>query len=195
MFAKIVKPAAFAMASLACATMALPTAASAQSYGYSSGYSQNAGYYDPCLREQRERQASSGLLGAAIGAIAGSQVASRGRRTEGSLLGGVLGAAVGAGVGRGTAACVSGRDTVPTYPVAYDTPPPPPVPAYDRRYDDGYDYYRDYPQGYDQGYSRPAPSRDECQLAESEIRLPDGRVETRYVRTCRDENGRYRVVD
>jgi len=146
------------------------------------------------MRDQRERQASSGLLGAAIGAIAGSQMASRGRRTQGSLLGGVLGAAVGAGVGRSTAACTPGYDTVPTYPVGYDAPPPPPAPVYDRRYDDRYDDYR-HPQDYDQGYAKPAPSRDECQLAQSEIRLPDGRIETRYVRTCRDENGRYRVVD
>lgn len=197
MIARIAKPAAFALAGVACAVMALPQTASAQAYGYPS-YSQSGAYYDPCLREQRERQATSGLLGAAIGAIAGSQVASRGRRTEGSLLGGVLGAAVGAGVGRGTAACTPARETIPTYPVAYDTPPQPPV--HDRRYDDrrnddGYDYYRDYPQGYGEGYARPAPTRDECELAESEIRLPDGRIETRYVRTCRDANGRYRIVD
>ena len=31
--------------------------------------------------------------------------------------------------------------------------------------------------------------------AESRIRLPDGRSETRYVRTCPDQSGRYRVVD
>jgi len=193
MIAKIAKPAAFALAGMACAIMAMPQSAAAQSYGYPS-YSQNSGFYDPCMRDQRERQASSGLLGAAIGAIAGSQMASRGRRTEGSLLGGVLGAAVGAGVGRSTAACTPRYDTVPPYPVGYDAPPPPPAPVYDRRYDDRYDDYR-YPQDYDQGYAKPAPSRDECQLAQSEIRLPDGRIETRYVRPCRDENGRYRVVD
>ena len=32
-------------------------------------------------------------------------------------------------------------------------------------------------------------------LAESRIRLPDGRYETRHVRSCRDSSGRYRVVD
>jgi len=195
----IAKKSAFAIAAIACAATVLPTMASAQSYGYPSNYGSNAGdaYYDPCLREQRERQAGSGLLGAAIGAVAGSQVASRGRRTEGSLLGVVLGAAIGAGVGRGTAACVPSNSQV-----IYDTPPPPPPPVYrsynerrDYRRDEGYDYNREYPQEYDRGYSQPAPVSDGCRLAESQIRMPDGRTETRYVRTCQDSSGRYRIVD
>ena len=54
--------------------------------------------------------------------------------------------------------------------------------------DDRYDDYR----------SRPIDSyqnSDRCRLAESRIRLPDGRTDTRYVRTCPDQYGRYRVVD
>lgn len=196
------KTSAVALAAIACAATVLPGIASAQTYGYDypSAYNQSSNaYYDPCVREQRERQAGSGLLGAAIGAIAGSQVASRGRRTEGSLLGGVVGAAIGAGVGRGTAACQPG-----TSQVVYDTPPPPPVynRTYDRGYDRreyrsdaGYDYYRDYPQDYGRGYSNSAPADDGCRLAESEIRMPDGRIETRHVRTCPDSSGRYRIVD
>ena len=192
----IAKKSAFALAAIACAATVMPTMASAQNYGQNYGsYGQNQAYYDPCVREQRERQAGSGMLGAAIGAIAGSQVASRGRRTEGSLLGGVLGAAIGAGVGRGTAACTPG-DYPPAAPVYYETRPS--APTYDprdNRRDDSYDYYRDYPQDYDRGYSKPAPVDDGCRLAESEIRMPDGRVETRHVRTCPDSSGRYRIVD
>lgn len=199
----IAKKSAFALAAIACAATAMPTMASAQNYGQSYGsygsYGQNQAYYDPCVREQRERQAGSGMLGAAIGAIAGSQVASRGRRTEGSLLGGVLGAAIGAGVGRGTAACTPGNNP-PAAPVYYETRPT--VPNYEQRdyrrentNDSSYEYYRDYPQDYDRGYSKPAPVDDGCRLAESEIRMPDGRVETRHVRTCPDNNGRYRIVD
>ena len=202
-----VKPTAFALAAAACAAMVIPTTASAQTYGYDypSAYNNNA-YYDPCARDQRERQAGAGLLGAAIGAVAGSQVASRGRRTEGSLLGGVVGAAIGAGVGRSTAACQ------PTYqqPVryqGYDTPSYGYEPAYDPydrrdyRRDDGYDYYRDYPQSYDRGYGgyggsvQPVQADDGCRLAESQIRMPDGRMEVRHVRTCPDSSGRYRIVD
>ena len=54
----------------------------------------------------------------------------------------------------------------------------------------GYRYYDDR--------SRPVDSyqtSDGCRLAESQIRLPDGRTDTRYVRTCPDQYGRYRVVD
>lgn len=211
------KAPAAAIAALACAaTVALPGVASAQSYGYdyppaygygNSGYSQGT-YYDPCTRDQRQRATTGGLLGAAIGAVAGSQMAARGRRTEGSALGGVLGAAIGAGVGNSSAACDSRyqRDANYGYQGAYV----PPAYGYDnrgydnrgydsgryddRRYDDrrdGYDYYQDYPQPY---ASAPRDT-DQCRLAESTIRLPDGRMETRYVRTCMDQSGRYRVVD
>ena len=41
-----------------------------------------------------------GFLGGGIGAVAGSQIAGRGNRTEGSIIGGVLGAVIGAQVGR-----------------------------------------------------------------------------------------------
>ncbi|WP_278070914.1 glycine zipper 2TM domain-containing protein [Brevundimonas sanguinis] len=210
------KASAAAIAALACASaVALPGVASAQSYGYdyppaygygNSGYSQGT-YYDPCVRDQRQRATTGGVLGAAIGAIAGSQMAARGRRTEGSALGGVLGAAIGAGVGNSSAACDSryrrdadygyqGTYVPPAYGYdnrgydsrSYDNR------AYDRRYDDrrdSYDYYRDYPDTY---ASAPRDA-DQCRLAESNIRLPDGRMETRYVRTCMDQSGRYRVVD
>lgn len=198
MIAKIAKPAVFAVASLACFATVLPTVATAQSYGPAPVYGQPT--YDPCVREQRQRQASAGLLGAAIGAVAGSQIANRGNRTEGSILGGVVGAAIGAGVGGSSAACTPGAQ-VPMPIEVYDSPPPPPPPVYKRRYSDGYpardrgyDYYEDYPADLNRGAPAPA-QRDECQLAESQIRLPDGRVETRYVRTCPDERGRYRVVD
>ena len=211
------KASAAAIAALACASaVALPGVASAQSYGYdyppaygygNGGYSQGT-YYDPCARDQRQRATTGGLLGAAIGAVAGSQLAARGRRTEGSALGGVLGAAIGAGVGNSSAACDSNyrRDTRYSNSGYSGTYVPPAYGydnrSYDRRYDDrrdGYDYYRDYPQAIDPGFSPQTNGYqgygDECRLAESNIRLPDGRMETRYVRSCRDQSGRYRVVD
>lgn len=82
---------------------------------------------------------------------------------------------------------------------------------YDNRYagDQGYSYSYGYDQydrndyarddrGYYNDRSQPVQSyqnSDGCRLAESEIRLPDGRRDTRYVRTCPDQYGRYRVVD
>lgn len=192
---------AAAVALVMAGVMAVPAAASAQSYGsypYSShgygsyGYSQ--AQYDPCVREQTQRGTTGGLLGAAIGAVAGSQIAARGRRTEGSVLGGVLGAAIGAGVGNSSAACRPGQYTgggYDRYATAYAPPPPP---AYEEpRYDDRYDRYPERDYGY--RAETPYQNTDGCRLAESTIRLPDGRTESRYVRTCPDEYGRYRVVD
>lgn len=209
-----------AVAALAAAGMMMvPAAASAQSYGYpgqarhygSGAYGQT--YADPCAQG---RQTAGGVVGATIGAIAGSQIAARGRRTEGSILGGVLGAVVGASVGNSSAqGCdnrygQNGYGATPGYgstgygyngygsnsygyntrdqgrdSYGYDT----------RRYDDR----RADDRRYD-GYGQPVrdtryQNTDECRLAESRIRLPDGRDEVRYVRTCPDQYGRYRVVD
>lgn len=210
----------FAVAGLAAlAAVSAPTLASAQSYGpypYTAhgydrqDYRAGPAYYDPCVRDQRQRQTAGGLIGAAIGTIAGSQIAARGNRTEGSVLGGVVGAAIGAGVGGGQAACRPG--SVQPYPAA----------DYGRdaygysnsrdRYDDRYDRYddrydrsrpdRDDDYGYRDDRSRGYPTSttdygaaDGCRLAESRITLPDGRQDVRYVRTCPDASGRYRVVD
>lgn len=199
----------------ALAAVATPSLASAQSYGYTAhgygapAYGASQSYYDPCVRDQRQRQTAGGLVGAAIGAIAGSQIAARGRRTEGSVLGGVLGAAIGAGVGGGQAACRPGyaqpypaadygRDAY-GYGYGYD--------RYEDRRDYGYEGYGDRPDyaddyGYrdDRSYGYPRSTTDYgaadgCRLAESRITLPDGRQDVRYVRTCPDASGRYRVVD
>lgn len=200
--------AAFAALAVAGSLM-VPGVVSAQTYGYGyppayNSYGSQDRYNDPCVGDQRSRTAGGGVLGAAIGAVAGSQLAARGRRTEGSVLGGVLGAAIGAGVGNSSANCDSRyRSSSYGYSQPYGETYVPPAygydnSGYDRRYDDGYG--RDYRE-YDQGYSQPAPdyryqnTNDGCRLAESVIRLPDGRSETRYVRTCLDQNGRYRVVD
>ncbi len=192
---RIFKAGAFA-ALAAAGAMALPAAASAQSYGQ-YGYSQSydGGYYDQCRRDTRQRQVAGGLVGAAIGAIAGRSIADRNVRSEGGLLGGVLGAAVGAGVGGSTAACQSYDNRYGYSNSGYGY-------GDQGAYDRSYEYNRDY--GYDRGYDRDYGygqvqdrrySGDGCQLSESRIRLPDGREDIRYVRTCPDAQGRYRVVD
>lgn len=205
-----------AAAACAAATLLAPGAASAQAYSY-QGYPQNygtgaygqpydynqgsyysrdsrSGYYDACER-RRDNQVAGGVVGATIGAIAGSQIAARGHRTDGSILGGVLGAAVGASAGRnsnGAAACDSRYDRS-GYDYRYGD-------NRDRGYDDRYRDDRD-DRGYDDrnrssydssGYRTDG---DGCRVAESQVRLPDGRYETRYVRACPDQYGRYRVVD
>lgn len=227
------RTAQFSAAAVASALLAAPGVAGAQSYyvqsypyaahgGYAQYYRYRQNRYDPCTRDQRQRQTAGGLVGATIGAVAGSQLAARGRRTEGSLLGGVVGALIGTGVGRSSAACDRGGYYA-SDPYAAD---PYGQPGYtqgaygsdygnrpddryqprdygsaygsDDRYDDRYSSaygqggYDDYDSGYrqDDGYGQ-----NDCQMSESSVRLPDGRVESRYVRTCPDSSGRYRIVD
>ena len=69
------------------AAAALAPTASAQSYDYLD-----------CKRADKDAQIVGGLIGAAIGGVAGSQVAGRGERTEGSVIGALAGAAAGAGI-------------------------------------------------------------------------------------------------
>jgi hypothetical protein len=172
--------------------------AAAQSYDDRGGY-----YYDPCKRDKTNRGVVGGLLGAAIGAAVGSNAAARDVRTEGALLGGAVGATAGAVIGNSSAACNSGyaprssynddrydyrqrsyySDRLPSRDRAY----------YEDRYDDRYDGDR-----YTDSYTvveRPAPAADGCTLAESPIYLPDGRVQKRFVRVCRDSTGRFQVVE
>jgi len=230
MFNRLARPALIAAAAAAAIT-AMPAAASAQtsSYyggGYVPGYGgQTYRQDDYCARERQNRTGTGAVVGAGAGAVIGSQLAARGRRTEGSILGGVLGAVVGASAGRGSGsnACYGYGSSSSYYGQDYSYSPNPPAyssgygyssgsyysqpapaqgyyydengygpyasaPAYpDPRYDDRYG--DNYSSGY--GYS----NRDGGRLAESRIRLPDGRTETRYVRTCPDQSGRYRVVD
>ena len=217
---RLTKTSLAAVAALALGVTAAPLTASAQVY-YGNGYSQNYGTgsyapsynygrgqsYDPCSRERQGRTGAGAVIGGGAGAVIGSQLAARGRRTEGSILGGVLGAVVGSQVGRSSSdACRSYQSSYGSngyYTQGYSQPS-----YYDDRYtgDQGYrydDYDRrdDYASsrgGYYDDRSRPVESyqnSDGCRLAESQVRLPDGRTDTRYVRTCPDQYGRYRVVD
>lgn len=76
---------------LAAGLASVPSFASAQSYG--SAPTASGGYtYDACQRARTSRGTGGALVGAGIGAMAGSNVAARGNRTEGAVLGGLLGA-------------------------------------------------------------------------------------------------------
>ena len=193
------------VAGLAAMTMVaglamVPTFASAQGYPPSSGGYNNGYRYDACQRERTGRGTGGALVGAGIGALAGGNVAAHGNRTEGAVLGGILGAVIGANVGKSAAACQPGQPG--SYQQGYAAPPP----------QDGYYGYQGGQDGYQQGAyddrygddgyedarARPVadgPSADGCTLAESPIYLPDGSVQKRFVRVCRDSSGRYQVVD
>lgn len=66
----------------------LPATASAQYYYYPDN-------------DRRENQVVGGLIGAGLGAVAGSQLAGSGARTEGSVLGAVVGGLAGAAIADG----------------------------------------------------------------------------------------------
>lgn len=63
----------------------------------------------------------------------------------------------------------------------------------------GYSTGYGYGQAYDRyGRSYPIAQRagaDGCSIAESPIYMPDGSTQKRFVRVCRDNSGRYQVVD
>lgn len=192
--------------------VALTGAASVPSFASAQAYDGRT-YYDPCQRESTNRTTVGALVGGALGAVIGSNVAARNARTEGALLGGAVGAVGGGVVGNRSAAC---NNAYPPRSAYYDR-------GHDGRtynervYEDryyrrgpyegdrtyGYGYgagarYDDY--AYDRsGNAYPIADRpvgaDGCTLAESPIYLPDGRVQKRFVRVCQDSSGRYQVVD
>jgi hypothetical protein len=88
-----------ALAGSTLAAMAVPTAASAQAYGYAP---------DPCRTERTQRGIIGGLLGAGAGVAFGHNITGRDDRSTGRVLGGLAGAAIGAGVGANTGACAPG---------------------------------------------------------------------------------------
>lgn len=197
----IAKAAAAALAGVIALGACAPALAQpAGSYTAQGGNSYN---YDPCRRDANQRGTAGALIGGGMGAVIGSNAAARNARTEGALLGGLLGAIAGGVVGNKTAACTNG-------PSRYDTaapPPPPPPPAAGSSY-----YERDAYANSAAGQAREDAWRDDqradryraaekpaepdgCTLAESPIYMPDGRTQTRFVRVCRDANGKYAVVD
>ena len=206
-----------AAAIMALATaVSVPTFAAAQSS--SDYYGRNSYSYDPCRRDTTSRSTGGGIIGALAGAAIGSNVAGRNVRKEGAVLGALAGAALGATIGKRSAACESGQSSSAYYNDGQSD-----YGSYDRgqgyyggnTYGSNYDNRRSYNSGYDnrsRARSRyDAYATDDygdsyrvnqgqvdangCSLAESPIYLPDGRVQKRFVRVCRDSSGRYQVVD
>ena len=193
----IAKAAAAALAGVIALGACAP--ALAQSAGPYTTRTTNGYYYDACKRDQTQRGTVGAVLGGGAGAVIGSNAAARNARTEGALLGGLLGAVVGGVVGNKSAACTSPEGY-------YNAPPPPPAASNGSYYDrDAYadsaaarareDAWRDE-QRADRYRAAERPAEpDGCTLAESPIYMPDGRTQTRFVRVCMDDSGRYQVVD
>ena len=100
------------------------------------------------------RTGAGALIGGGLGAVAGSQIAARGNRTEGSIIGGVLGAIVDSQVGRASNDNCRSDSRYAQAPTYYNSNDRYDDRAYSsNRYDDrGYrDSYRD-DRRYDNGY-------------------------------------------
>lgn len=161
-------------------------------YGYDRSYGQS---YDRsnynCRSERRGRTGAGVAVGATFGAVVGSQLGARGRRTEGSVLGAVIGGALGAAVGNDSArSCDSGYGGQTQY--GYD----------DRAYggQSGYGYetrgyegdayrsddrYEDRDDRYDdRDYRYQRDDRSDCRTVAVRARDDYGRVVTRYQQTC-----------
>ena len=169
-------------------------------------YDANGYYYDPCQRSTVKRTTGGGLLGAVLGAATGAAIAGKHNKTEGAVLGGLLGAGVGAVAGNSSAACDSPNRPAPvrSYGSGYGNGPDRSVTIYESRTyypkhrSHGYDQGRAWDRDGDYGYDRRIEQRsanDGCTLAESPIYLPDGRVQSRFVRVCPDAYGNYQVVN
>ncbi|MDB5475927.1 MAG: hypothetical protein JWP49_1438 [Phenylobacterium sp.] len=146
----------------------------APAYGYAPAapyYGANTAYAAPAVRCDNSSTVGAGAIGAIAGALLGSNVAARGRRTEGAVLGGVVGAGIGAAVGhqRDKYKC----DQRGPYFAYNETIPYRESSAYRT------DRYSDY-------------QRMGCRLATAPV--DSYGQDYRYVRVCPDPDGRYRIV-
>ncbi|MDB5441976.1 MAG: hypothetical protein JWP73_352 [Phenylobacterium sp.] len=133
-------------------------------------YGANTAYAAP-VQCDHSSTVPAGAIGALAGALLGSNVAARGRRTEGAVLGGVVGAGVGAAVGH--AHDKYKCDQRGPYFGYNETIP------YRESSDYRTDRYSDY-------------QRMGCRLATAPV--DSYGQDYRYVRVCPDPDGRYRIV-
>lgn len=145
--------------------------------------------YQACRQKRDNRALAGAVIGGIFGALFGSGVAAHGVRTEGSVLGGGIGALGGAAIGADSARCDATRPQS-----AYDDH------RYERRDYAAADGAPDDRYAYDR-HGRPYPveedtiDNDGCGWAQSQVTMPDGQVQDRQVRVCRDLEGHYQVVD
>jgi hypothetical protein len=200
-------------ATLALGSMGISTLAAAQDQGPAPAARPApppGGYCRP--NDHTGATVVGGLAGAAIGS---NLAAHHGGRLGGALLGGLVGAVIGHKVGEDNGPpCAGGGygygygyayyphhyyhphyyrsyygyggpayvyGAPPPVVVTYAAPPPPPYGA---------------PPPPPPGYDAPrARAGGDCKTVQSNVQMPDGRSEPRDVRVCKDETGRYRVVD
>ncbi|MBI1685056.1 glycine zipper 2TM domain-containing protein [Caulobacter hibisci] len=133
-------------------------------------------YSDPCRDDAKRNATAGGVIGALAGAVIGSNVAARNAKTEGAVLGALVGAGAGAAIGNSSAkARCDSRGQYWSYD---DTVP----------YRESAEY-RDRAGGYSD-WNRY--NERKCRLVQAPTEY-QGRTDSRYVRVCPDDEGRYRV--
>jgi len=70
-----------------------------QQYDRAYGDYASSWAYENCVRHQQGNAVAGAIIGGALGAVVGSNVAGRHDRTEGAIVGGALGATAGAAIG------------------------------------------------------------------------------------------------
>lgn len=111
--------------SVAVATLALPTLASAQTYSqYSGGTYSSTGAHQQCLNGEAKRKIVGSVIGGAAGSFIGKKLAADNTKTEGAVLGGLIGGSAGYGIGDKTIDCDPVYETQPAPVQTYQTTQP-----------------------------------------------------------------------
>lgn len=183
----------FAIIALSAAALAAPSLVAAQDY-----YNRDTA----CQQTVNNRATAGGLIGAGVGAAAGSSIAGRGQKNEGAVLGAVVGAVVGSQIGKKNVACDDAYEATRR------------TSNYDNRsygYNDrdyrysGYDndryrndrYDRKY-RGYNARYTVPVSyghRQNRCGWGTVAYRLPNGRIINDQVWMCRNRHGEWVIRD
>ena len=183
------------------ASIAVPTAASAQSYQGAPYAAPVAGYGTQACKDRKVKNSVlGGLFGAALGAVVGSNMSRGGHRSDNGIIGGVLGGAAGATIGASGTNCAAAAYGEPAPPPYAGQPAPPPYDQYGQyggqnrgQYGDdellggpyGDDRYSDRGGSYRNDGRRYAYNQ-ECTTAERVVRDRYGYARRVPVEMCRD---------
>jgi Glycine zipper 2TM domain len=171
----------------AAATLAAPSLASAQNYGY-------APPTQGCQQSLNNNRLAGGVIGAVGGAVIGKQIAGRNARSEGTVLGAVLGAVAGSEIGRRRVACddFAYRGSQPVQRQSgfnrngygysqYQ------VPSYNNGYQDN--RYQDH--SYQATYRPPVAYQQQCGWGQQSVQTPNGQVQSQNVWMCQANDGNW----
>jgi len=97
------------VAAAVVATGSLATASAQPAYGYDGGWrpADTYGRYDPCAEAKHDASVHGAVTDGILGAFAGAMLGGRGSRGGGALVGGAVGAVAGSQIARSNVRCIS----------------------------------------------------------------------------------------